>query len=111
MTRERLPQRRYAESENIVFGGIDVAVSFGFTDDFRINEVFQSTRKVGTSMDTAVRDLAVLLSIALQYGVTPTVIERSLTADETGAPDGLAGKVIAMMKDRMAEIEQARAAG
>ncbi|MEC5289405.1 MULTISPECIES: hypothetical protein [unclassified Aurantimonas] len=105
--RERLPQRRYAESENIVFGGIDVAVSFGFTEDGRINEVFLSTRKIGTAIDTAVRDMAVILSIALQYGVTPTVVERSLTADEGGAPEGLAGKIVAMIIARQNEIGDA----
>jgi len=107
MSRERLNPRRYNENETIEFGGIDVAVSFGFTDDARIGEVFLSTRKVGTAMDTAVRDLAVLMSIALQYGATPTVIERSLTASEIGAPEGLAGKIIAMMKARTAELEAA----
>lgn len=105
MSRERLSPRRYAEHETIRFGGVDVDVSFGFTDDGRIGEVFLSTRKVGTPVDTATRDLAVLLSIALQYGVTPTVIERSLTADEGGSPEGLAGQVIAMINARTAENE------
>ena len=100
MSRERLPNRRYAENADIVFGGIDVSVSFGFTEDERITEVFLSTRKVGTAMDIAVRDLAVLLSIAIQYGATPSVIKRSLTADERGLPEGLAGKIVAMIEER-----------
>lgn len=104
--RERLPQRRYAENETIMFGGAEIAVSFGFTDDYRITEVFMSTRKVGTPFDTDVRDKAVLLSIALQYGATPTVIERTLTADETGRPEGLIGLVIARIKEREAEIRR-----
>ncbi|MFY0735646.1 hypothetical protein [Aurantimonas sp. NFXS3] len=100
MTREALLQRRCCENEDIVFGGITVSVTFGYYDDGRIGEVFLSTRKIGTAMDTAVRDMAVLLSIALQYGVTPGVLRRSLTTTEIGAPEGLAGKIVSMIEER-----------
>ncbi|KQT52200.1 MULTISPECIES: hypothetical protein [unclassified Aureimonas] len=100
MSREVLPHRRPSENEEIVFAGMPISVTFGYTDDARITEVFMSTRKVGTMMDIAVRDLAVTISLALQYGVTPTVLERSLTADESGKPEGLAGKIVAMIRER-----------
>lgn len=102
MSRETLSARRYSENEDITFHGVTVSCSFGYTDDGRVGEVFLSTRKIGTGVDTAVRDLAVLLSLALQYGVTPSVIKRSLTADENGLPEGLAGRVVAMIEERSA---------
>lgn len=104
MTRERLPLRRYNENEEIDFNGLTVAVSFGFTDDARIGEVFLSTRKVGTAFDTAVRDLAVMMSLGLQYGITPSVMARTLTANEAGEAEGLAGRIVEMMQLRLAEI-------
>ncbi|WP_152045485.1 hypothetical protein [Aureimonas psammosilenae] len=106
MTREHLPNRRMSESHDLRFQGMDVQVSFGFTDDLRITEVFASTRKVGTTFDTMVRDTAVLLSINLQYGATPTVLERSLTMTEEGKPEGFAGLIIQTIKQREAEIRE-----
>jgi hypothetical protein len=100
MSRETLSTRRYSENQDISFHGVPVSVSFGFTDDARVGEVFLSTRKIGTGVDTSVRDMAVLLSLLLQYGCTPSVIKRSLTADERGLPEGLAGKIVAMIEER-----------
>ena len=98
--RERLCDRRPSENEDIVFSGVIVSVSFGYYDDARIGEVFLSTRKIGTAVDTAVRDTAVLLSLLLQYGCTPSVIRRTLTTDERGDPEGLAGQVIDLIAQR-----------
>lgn len=104
MTRQHLPARRPAENVDVRFQGMDVSVSFGWSDDWRITEVFASTRKVGTTVDTMVRDIAVLLSIALQYGASPTVLERSLTMTEEGDPEGFAGLIVQMIKEREAEV-------
>lgn len=100
MTRERLLDRRASENEDIIFAGVTVSVSFGYYDDGRIGEVFLSTRKIGSAVDTAVRDAAVLLSLLLQYGCSPKIIRRSLTADERGDPEGLAGQVVSLIEDR-----------
>lgn len=102
MTRETLSPRRNSDNEDITFHGVTVSCSFGYTDDWRVGEVFLSTRKIGTGVDTSVRDTAVLLSLLLQYGCTPSVIKRSLTADEQGLPEGLAGKIAAMIEERSA---------
>lgn len=110
MSRQHLPNRRLAENCDVRFQGMDVQVSFGFTDDFRITEVFASTRKVGTAIDTMVRDQSVLMSIALQYGATPTVLLRSLTMTEEGAPEGFAGLILRMIVEREAEVRSEVAA-
>lgn len=105
--RERLPGRRENENESIVFAGIEIEVSIGFNDVLLPMEVFLSTKKVGSATDVSARDTAVLISLLLQYGCSATVIERSLTADETGAPEGLAGKIVAMIIARQKEMESA----
>ncbi|KAA0970828.1 hypothetical protein FPY71_10150 [Aureimonas fodinaquatilis] len=110
MSRKHLPNRRPAENCDIWFQGMEVQVSFGWTDDERITEVFASTRKVGTSVDTMVRDTAVLISISLQYGVTPPILERSLTMDETGQAEGFAGVILKMIREREAEVRSGVAA-
>lgn len=98
MTREILPQRRHAENFEVSFSGLAVSVSFGYYDDGRVGEVFLSTRKAGSVIDIAARDTAVLLSLLLQYGCSPKIIQRALTADATGRPEGLAGAVAALIE-------------
>lgn len=104
MSRQHLPNRRPSESCDVIFQGMEVQVSFGWTDDGRITEVFASTRKVGTMLDTMVRDVAVLLSINLQYGATPSILQRSLTMTEMGEPEGFAGLIVRMIREREAEV-------
>ena len=93
MNREDLPMRRAAETFDIEFSGVKVTVSFGYYDDGRPGEVFVASTKTGTAVDTMARDSAVLVSLALQYGVTPQVLERALMADAHGRPEGFAGKI------------------
>lgn len=103
MTREVLPNRRPSENEEIQVFGANVSVQFGFTDDNRIGEVFLSTRKIGTALDVAARDTAVLLSLLLQYGCSPQIIGRAITADAEGRPEGLAGIVARLIEKRQHE--------
>lgn len=97
MTREPLPQRRFAENFEVSFAGVPVSVGFGYYDDGRVGEVFLSTRKAGSPVDIAARDTAILMSLLLQYGCSATIISRALTADASGLPEGLAGKIANMI--------------
>ena len=95
-----MPNRRQAENFEINFSGMPVSVTFGRYDDGRIGEVFLSTRKVGTTLDVAARDTAVLLSLLLQYGCSAKIIGRAITADEKGKPEGLAGVIARMIEEQ-----------
>jgi hypothetical protein len=100
MTRETLPQRRENENFDVSFNGIVVSVSFGHYDDGRIGEVFLSTRKSGSFIDTTCRDTAVLLSLLLQYGCSAKIIGKAITADAHGKPEGLAGVIARLIEER-----------
>lgn len=100
MSREHLPMRRYAENFEINFANVPVSVGFGYYDDGRIGEVFLSTKKAGSYVDTAARDTAVLMSLLLQYGASARIISNALTADAQGLPEGLAGKIAAIITER-----------
>ena len=91
--RDRLPNRRQSENFELNFVGITVAVTFGRDPSDSIAEVFLATRKAGSPVDIACRDTAILLSLLLQHGCDASTIERALTKDAVGQPEGLAGVV------------------
>ena len=52
---------------------------FGYFDDGSLAEVFLNSGKIGTAIETAARDSAVVASIALQHGVRTDTIRHALT--------------------------------
>ena len=98
MIRDALPGRRMAETFEIAFAGVPVTVTFGHYDDGRIGEVFLSTRKAGSPVDVGARDIAVLISLLLQYGCSAKIIGKAITADAQGRPEGLAGMVATIIE-------------
>lgn len=98
MKREKLPARRYGETLEIEFPphtGKLYAVTVGCYDDGRIGEVFISSfHKVGSQADQAGRDIAVLISIALQHGTPLDVLAHAAGKGPDGRPEGLAGLVL-----------------
>jgi hypothetical protein len=69
--RRILPQRRYAETFEFAWGGLErsYAVTLGFYDDGALGEVFITGGKSGEQVEAVARDGAVLLSLALQHGI------------------------------------------
>jgi hypothetical protein len=94
--RNTLPQRRLAETFDLQHGGKRAVfqVTLGRYDDGRVGEVFISGAKAGTELDAVARDGAVLLSLALQYGVPLEVVRRAITREADGAPSTVLGAVI-----------------
>lgn len=95
MSREQLPQRRYCETFKLRHGNGRAAyhVTAGFYDGGRLGEVFIATNQVGTSMEALARDVAILMSLALQYGCPIETIRGSLTREADGAASTIAGAV------------------
>lgn len=105
--RNRLPNRRYNESFEVIFNGQPVTVSIGCYADGRVGEVFLNMQKqAGSQTDLAARDIAILISLAIQHGVPLKVMADALTKDADGNPEGLAGVVM----PRLLEWEEAVAA-
>lgn len=103
-SRRPLPQRRSAENFDIEHNGHRAVVTVGRYDDRSIGEVFISGHKVGSELEATARDGAVLISIALQYGVPLEVLRHALTRNEDGTASTLVGAVVDRLADQQIVI-------
>jgi hypothetical protein len=94
--RRALPPRRNAETFKLRFGDQRAAyhVTLGYYDGGDLGEVFISTNSVGSSVDAMARDLAVLMSLALQHGCKLETMRSAVTRESDGKPSTIAGAVI-----------------
>ena len=102
MTERRvLPQRRACETFDLDFGGLarSHTVTVGFYDDGMLGEIFINNGKSGAAVEAIARDGAVLLSLALQYGVDLANIRSAITRDGQAEPSTIIGAVV----DRLSE--------
>jgi hypothetical protein len=84
--RERLPNRRQHVLINFTtVDGFRYTAGLGYFDDGRLAEIFLNTQKIGTAIETTARDSAVVASLALQHGVPPETIRRTLTRNCNGS--------------------------
>jgi hypothetical protein len=81
------------------WGGMqaEFAVTIGYYSHGEPGEVFISGAEVGSEVDAATRDNAVLISLGLQYGVPLSVMQGAMTREQNGAPSTIAGKVVDML--------------
>jgi hypothetical protein len=93
-TRQRLANRRAAESFSFELNGLRFTATVSRFDDGRLAEVFLSNHKNGNQLDTFVRDAAIILSFALQYGADADAIRRALGRDAQGRALGPIGQVL-----------------
>jgi hypothetical protein len=97
-TRERLPNRREHTVINFTkTDGFAYAGGVGFFEDGRLAEVFLNSRKIGTAIETAARDSAVVASLALQHGVPPDTIRHALTRNRNGEASGPLGMLLDLL--------------
>lgn len=100
--RERLPQRRSAETlefEHVTpqLATLPFKATVGFYDDGRIGEVFLCAGKVGTDLDVSIKDAAILLSFALQHGASVNDMRVAMTRNARGDPEGVMGTLLDLM--------------
>lgn len=102
MTRTILPLRRAHELLSFTHWGQRFHVGIGrATPSAPIQEVWINTSKSGTQAETLARDSAVILSIALQYGVPIDDLRHAIMRDANGAASGPIGALL----DRLAPDE------
>ncbi len=77
-TRKRLPNRRPSHIETLEVGGQVFTATVGFDEDHRVREVFMTGAKSGSRLDALLGDAAVVISIALQCGVSAVTLARSV---------------------------------
>ena len=87
-TRERLPDRRPAETFDLTAGGLKYTCTVGRFADGRIGELFLGNHKNNSAADTAARDSAITFSIAVQHGADPETIRNALCRDADGKVSG-----------------------
>ena len=105
-TREKLPQRR--RTENIKFnveqrdGSKRVYhATVGYYPDGRVGEVFLAAGKVGSDVDVAMRDSAIAMSFALQYGCPIEDARAAFCRDEGGRAEGPLGAILDILAGRI----------
>lgn len=78
-TRIRLPNRRPILTEKIDAFGTRLFVSAGLDPETgQVREIFFGGTKEGSAIDAIMADLAVVISVALQHGVPPEALARSI---------------------------------
>jgi hypothetical protein len=96
--RERLPDRRVHAYINFTTAdGFKYTAGLGYFEDGRLAEIFLNAEKIGTAIQTAARDSAVVSCLALQHGVPPETIRRALTRNGNGEASGPLGMLLDLL--------------
>jgi hypothetical protein len=94
-SRERLPNRRTAETFELQAAELRYVCTIGRFVDGRLAEIFLNNDNAGSHADACARDSAVICSIALQHGVPVEVLARALMRDSRGRPETPLGVALA----------------
>lgn len=86
VARRPLPARREALTTKFELGTLKWHMTWSSYPDGAPAEVFLSAGKSGDLLRWMSNDAAVVLSIALQYGVPPGVLRAALIRDQGGEP-------------------------
>jgi YD repeat-containing protein len=96
--RERLPKRRAHELIDFTTpDGFRYTAGLCYFEDGRLAEIFLNAEKIGTAIETAARDSAVVASLALQHGVPPETIQHALTRNGDGSASGALGTLLDLL--------------
>jgi ribonucleoside-diphosphate reductase alpha chain len=99
--RERLPDRReHALINFTIADDFRYTAGLGCFDDGRLAEIFLNAEKIGTAIETAARDSALVASLALQHGVPPETIRRALTKKGDGSASGALGTLLDLLASK-----------
>jgi hypothetical protein len=97
--RRRLPHRRGAVALDIEHAGHRYRMHVGYFPDGALGEVFLDATKQNSALDAFAAYAAILVSLLLQHGATPTEIGHALRR----APDGSAASLVGGVVDRLDE--------
>ena len=116
--RRRLPNRRPSETRTLHVGNLTFAASIGFDPvDGRPSEIFLAGAKDGTDMAAILDDASVVISVALQHGISPEALAKSVArvptaplmpsdlAAATGPAHTEPASVIGAVLDLLRELE------
>jgi ribonucleoside-diphosphate reductase alpha chain len=92
--RDRLPNRRQADTLSFEIDGLTYTATFGTFRDGSPAEMFLNGPKPGTAADLVARESAILFSIARQYGAPTDIIFDALPKLANGKSAGPIGKAL-----------------
>ncbi len=77
--RKRLPNRRPSHTETLAVAGQTFTATVGFDpEDGRPRELFLTAGKEGSLINAMLADAAVVISVALQHGVSAKALAKSI---------------------------------
>lgn len=82
--REALPNRPETVTFKFEFSGIKHHCSVSHYADGRPAEIFISAGKVNTGVQNIMRDAAIVISLALQFGAPAETLRHAMTRDDIG---------------------------
>src|ERR1700755_3366759 len=94
MTRQRLPDRRAAQTVALEHGGARFMVTIGFYPDGRPGEVFTHGIRSGSNLDALLADACVVVSCLIQHDIEPCEIASSMGRLGNAEPASIIGAVI-----------------
>src|SRR5262245_13875872 len=98
--RERLPNRRAAETFEVEINGLRYTATASRFADGRIGEIFVQNSKPGSTSDCYMRDAGISASLALQYGCPLETLRRALLRDPRGVPSTPIGAALDLLAER-----------
>ena len=100
--RRRLPDRRAHLVLNFEHGGFRYTAGIGFFDDVcrQPAEIFLTTNKHGSLVDTNARDAAIAASLLLQHGCPVETLRRALTRNGDGGASGPLAHVLDLLQQQ-----------
>ncbi len=97
MPRERLPDRRQAETVDLHYGGQRYHLTIGEYPDGRPGEIFLHGAKPGSDVDLLCDDIGGLVSRLLQYGDDPASLAAGIGRLGNGGPASIVGAIADML--------------
>lgn len=100
--RTALPNRREVEGISFECAGQPYTAHVGRYTNGQVAEIFVTSMKTGTHVDTAAREASTILSMALQYGAEFEAIRRALPRDPHGIATGPVGAIMDLLSESTA---------
>ena len=92
--RAALPKRRPLVSLSFEYEGHGYHLGIGPYPDGRVGEIWLATHKTSSALEALARDVAIVISVALQSGLTVGPFQAAVQRRPDGGPASLLGTVL-----------------
>lgn len=92
--RQRMPNRRRAETLSFEHSGADFTMTAGHYADGRIGEIFIGAAHANSTLDALASDAAIAISFALQHGADLDALKSAMKRNSRGEPSSPIGAAL-----------------